>query len=63
MAVDVEDRHDAGVTEAGGDHRGVGALLDEEGDVAVAEVVKAHRLSHRGSDCGFPVPGAESGPS
>jgi hypothetical protein len=36
VAVDVEDGFDAGVPEAGGDDGRVGALGDEEGDVAVS---------------------------
>ena len=43
MAVDVENGLDACVSEAGGDDCWVGALLDQESDVAVAEVVESHR--------------------
>jgi len=63
VAVDVEDGPYAGVPEPGGDDCGVGALGDEEGDVAVAEVVEAHGFSHRLFDGGFPVAGAEAAAS
>ena len=42
VAIDVEDGLDASVTEPGRDDRRVSALLDEQGDVAVAKVVESH---------------------
>ncbi len=59
MAVDVEDGLDAGVSESGGDDGGVGTLGDEEGDVAVAEVVEPHGLADRVCDGGEPEAAAE----
>ena len=59
VAVDVEDGLDAGMSEASRDDRRVCALLDKEGDVAVAEVVESHRWAHRAGDGGEPESAAE----
>jgi hypothetical protein len=59
VAVDVEDGLDAGVSEAGGDDGRVRALGDEEGDVAVTEVMEPHRLTDRVVDGWEPESAAE----
>ena len=59
VAVDVEDGFDAGVAEAGSDDGGVGAFGDEEGDVAVTQVVEPHRLADRVAGGGEPESAAE----
>ena len=60
VAVDVEDGLDAGMSEAGRDDRRVCALLDEEGDVAVAKVMESHRRADRVGDGGEPESAAVS---
>ncbi len=60
MPVHVENGPNTCVPKAGGDHGGVHALLDEEGHVAIAEIVKPHRLADGLAHRGLPVAGPET---
>jgi hypothetical protein len=59
VSVDVEAGLDAAVSESRGDDGGEGALGDEEGDVAVAEVAEPHRLADRSRNGREPDAAAE----
>lgn len=59
MAIDVEDGLDAGVSESPCDDCRMSSLLDEEGHVAVSQIMESHRFPDGVSDGRLPVAAAE----
>jgi len=53
MAVEVEDGLDAGMPESRCDDCWVDSLFDQEGHVAVSQIMESHRFPDGVSDCSF----------
>jgi hypothetical protein len=62
MAVDIEDSLNAGMSESRCDDCRVGPLFDQEGHVAVSQIMESHRFPDGVSDSRLPVAASEGSP-